>query len=129
MENNFANAAKAFIVKDRKLLFLKRRANDVHRPGEWDIPGGRLNPGESPFLGLQRETREETGLEIEIQAPLDVHYFTRDDGQKITLIIFLCKLSGGEIKLSEEHTEYKWVDLENPKDDFPNWLHKVIDRY
>lgn len=129
MENNFSNAAKAFIVRDGKLLLLKRRPNDVHRPGEWDIPGGRLELGESPFLGLQRETKEETDLEINIKAPLDIHYFIRDDGQKITLMIFLCELKLGEIQISEEHTEYKWVDLNQPKTDFPEWLHKVIDNY
>jgi 8-oxo-dGTP diphosphatase len=129
MINNFSNAAKAFIVKDGKLLLIKRRPNDAHRPGEWDIPGGRLESGENPYLGLQRETREEVALEIEIKAPLDVHYFTRDDGQQITLIIFLCQSINGDIKLSEEHTEYKWVDLKNPKADFPNWLHKIIDKY
>lgn len=126
---NFRNAAKAFIVKDGKLLLLKRRPNDVHKPGAWDIPGGRLEPGESPFLGLQRETKEEAGIEIEIVLPLDVHYFVRDDGQQITLMIFLCRTKSSKIKLSEEHTEYQWVDLKSAKNEFPQWLHKIIDRY
>jgi len=30
-----------------------------HKPGTWDIPGGRLELGEDPFLGLKRETHEE----------------------------------------------------------------------
>ena len=127
--NNFSNAAKAFIVQDGKLLLLRRRPNDVHRPGEWDIPGGRLEPGESPFLGLQREAKEEANIEIEIKQPLDVHYFVRDDGQQITLMIFLCSLKSGEIHLSEEHTEYKWSDLKNSKDEFPEWLEKPIENY
>ncbi|MBI4363519.1 MAG: NUDIX domain-containing protein [Candidatus Doudnabacteria bacterium] len=129
MSENFRNAAKAFIVKDGKLLLLKRRPNDVHKPGQWDIPGGRLELGENPFEGLKRETREETGLEIEMVMPIDVHFFTRDDGQKIQLTIFICKPKSEDIKLSEEHTEYKWMDLENPKDDFPEWLHGVIERF
>ncbi len=126
--DNFRNAAKAFIVEDGKLLLLKRRPNDVHKPGAWDIPGGRLEPGENPYSGLLRETKEETSLEIEIMMPLDVHHFTRDDGQRITLMIFLCRLKSGEVKLSEEHTEYKWMDLSDPKDDFPQWLHQVVER-
>jgi len=68
-------------------------------------------------------------LQIETVMPLDVHYFTRDDGQRITLMIFLCRITHGNVVLSEEHTEYKWVDLRNHKDQFPEWLHKVIDRY
>lgn len=127
--DNFRNAAKAFIVKDNKLLLLKRRPNDVHKPGAWDIPGGRLEQGEDPFTGLQRETKEETGLDIEIIKPLDIHYFVRDDGQQITLLIFLCSLRSHDVKLSQEHTEYKWVDLKEPIEQFPQWLYKVIENY
>ncbi len=129
MENNFRNAAKAFIVSDGKLLILKRRPNDAHKPGAWDVPGGRLEPGESPFEGLKREAMEEANLAIEIIMPLDVHHFIRDDGQKITLMIFLCKLVRGELKLSEEHTEYKWLDLNSSAEEFPEWLSKPIENY
>ena len=127
--DNFRNAAKAFIVSDGQLLILKRRPNDSHKPGAWDVPGGRLEPGESPFEGLKREAKEEANLEINILMPLDVHHFVRDDGQKITLMIFLCQLAGGEVKLSEEHTEYKWVDLNSSSDEFPEWLNKPIENY
>lgn len=129
MENNFRNAAKAFIVQDGKLLLLKRRPNDVHRPGDWDVPGGRLDPNESPFLGLKREAMEEISAEIEIDMPLDIHYFTRQDGQQITLMIFLCRLITDEIKLSEEHTEFKWLDLSGSESAFPEWLRQPIENY
>lgn len=111
MSDNFRNAAKAFIIKDGKLLLLKRRPNDPHKPGAWDIPGGRLELGENPFEGLKREAQEEIKCDIKIIMPISVHNFVRDDGQAITLTIYLCELTGGEIKLSEEHTEYKWIDL------------------
>lgn len=127
--DNFRNAAKAFIVKEGKLLLLKRRPNDVHKPGAWDIPGGWLEPGESPFDGLKREALEEAGMEIDIIMPLEVQYFTRDDGQKITMIIFLCAPKSEKIVLSEEHTEYKWADLKSSKDEFPEWVLKVIENY
>ena len=112
--DNFRIAVKSFIVNENKLLILKRRPNDVHSPGNWDIPGGRLELGEDPYIGLKRETKEETGLDIEILNPLNVHHFTRDDGQKITMITFLCKLfSNRNVKLSEEHTEFKWSNIDN----------------
>ena|SRR5581483_11856401 len=115
--DNYRNAAKAFIIRNDKLLLLKRRPDDPHKPGSWDIPGGRLEFGESPFEGLKREAREEINGEIDIIMPISVHHFTRDDGQKITLTIFLTKLLTDEIKLSEEHSEYKWIDLsEAPKE-------------
>ena len=52
---NYSNAAKALIIKNGAVLLLKRRPNDAHKPAQWDIPGGRLAPGESPFLGLARD--------------------------------------------------------------------------
>jgi 8-oxo-dGTP diphosphatase len=113
---NFAIAVKAFIVDDKKrLLIIKREPRDVHKPGVWEIPGGRLSSGEDPIEGVQRETKEETGLSIDVLNPLSVRHFTREDGQKITMIIFLCKAECNNIKLSDEHTEYEWIEL-NKKD-------------
>lgn len=119
-------AVKSVIIKEGKVLLIKRRPNDVHKPGQWEFPGGRLDVGEDPFEGLKRETREETRLEVEIEMPVDVHYFARDDGQVITMIIFLCRALSHEIKLSEEHTDYKWVDLDT--EDVPEWVDVVIKR-
>ena len=118
---DFRIAVKSFIVNSNKhLLVIKRRSNDVHKPGVWDIPGGRLELGEDPFLGLKRETKEETGLGIDILAPLHIQHFTRDDGQKITMLIFLCKALSNDVKLSDEHTNFTWADIKEKI--IPEWL-------
>jgi 8-oxo-dGTP diphosphatase len=122
---NFRIAVKSFIVQEGKLLIIKRRLDDVHKPGQWDIPGGRLELGEDPIEGLKRETREETNLEVDIVLPIEVRHFTREDGQKITMIIFLCRFLGGELKLSREHQEYEWVNIEKDTDKIPSWLSSV----
>ncbi|MBI4149596.1 NUDIX domain-containing protein [Candidatus Woesearchaeota archaeon] len=108
---------------------IKRRDNDVHKPGVWEIPGGRLELGEDPYLGLQRETKEETGLDIEIIHPLDVHHFTRDDQQKITMIIFLCKALSSDVLLSKEHTHFEWSPVEKATEKLHPTLHPVISAY
>ncbi|MBI2124105.1 MAG: NUDIX domain-containing protein [Candidatus Wildermuthbacteria bacterium] len=126
---NFRIAVKSFIVQEGKLLVIRRRSDDVHKPGQWDIPGGRLELGEDPIEGLKRETREETNLEINIVLPIEVRHFTREDGQKITMIIFLCRLLGGELKLSKEHQEYEWVNAEKDTDKVPSWLSSVRDTF
>ncbi len=125
----FRNAAKAFIVRDNKLFMMKRRLNDPHKPGKLDIPGGRLELGENPFEGLKREMKEETGAEIEIIMPICVEHFTREDGQKITLTMYWCKLLNNEIKLSEEHTEQKWMDLDKDLVEIPEFFHPAINNY
>lgn len=121
----FAIAVKAFIIAGDKALLLQRRSNDVHSPGKWDIPGGRLEYAENPMTGLAREVQEETGLRIMIKRPLHVQHFTRDDGQVITMIIFLCEKVAGEIRLSEEHQSFKWQPVP-AKEEFPDWLLPVI---
>ena len=116
---NFGIAVKSFIVNDKnELLLIKRNCKDQHKPGVWEVPGGRLEPGEDPFEGLKRETKEETGLEISVHNPLHVHHFIRDDGQKITMITFLCRTVSENVALSGEHSEYRWVSL--------NEAHEII---
>ncbi len=129
MKDNFRLAAKAFIVENGKLFMMKRRANDPHKPGAWDIPGGRLEPGESPFEGVKREAVEEIGCNIEVVMPIDVQHFTRDDDQRITLIMFVCKLVDKEIKLSPEHQEYTWLDLENDLIQIPDFFQRAITNF
>jgi 8-oxo-dGTP diphosphatase len=107
-------AVKSLIINDKgELLLIKRRENDVHCAGNWEIPGGRLEPGEDPYKGLKREAKEETGLDIEIKHPIRVHHFTREDNQKITMISFYCKPISNSVKLSEEHTQHQWCSLDD----------------
>lgn len=124
------NAVKAFIVRaDGDALVIRRRPSDVHHPGQWDLPGGRLHDGEDPYAGLAREVREETGMLVDIGIPLDVHHFTRDDGQVITMVTFLCHPHATAVQLSEEHTEYAWVVPRDAATRQPHWLPRVVERY
>ncbi len=125
---DFAVAVKSFIVDDEKLLIIKRRPDDVHRPSQWDIPGGRLDAGENPFDGIKREIKEEVGIDIDVVAPIEVQHFTRDDGQRITMIIFLCRPLSKQIKLSKEHTEYEWMEIDKAEESV-KWLHNTISNF
>jgi len=112
----FCVGQKAFIEKDGKVLIL----ND---PGEGlDFPGGKIQDGEakdgdasSLFRSLQREVREETGLEIEVGNPFVVWYHEfpknhRNYPKVVYLVGFKCRYVSGEIKLSDEHNKFKLVD-------------------
>lgn len=111
--HSFRLSFKAAIInKEKEILLIKRRENDVHYPGGWEFPGGRVEIGEDPFEGFKREVKEETNLKINLIKPIKVKYFIRDDGQKILMTTFLCKALNKEIKLSDEHTEYAWLNLE-----------------
>jgi mutator protein MutT len=51
-------------------VLIAQRAPDAHMGGEWEFPGGKLDPGEGRLAGLVRELREELGVEIESARPL-----------------------------------------------------------
>lgn len=119
--SEFRIAVKAFIVKDGKLLIIKRKPDNVHYADKWDIPGGRLEVGEDPRVGVKRETKEETNLMVDPLLPLRIEHFIRDDGQGITMIIFLCKPLTDDLVLSEEHEAYEWVDVSGVEK-HPEWL-------
>jgi ADP-ribose pyrophosphatase YjhB (NUDIX family) len=61
--SNSIPGVQGILERDGRVL-LARRANEPRR-GHWDLPGGFLGENEEPLAGLQREFREETGLEIE----------------------------------------------------------------
>ena len=124
----FTISAKSFIIdKDDRVLILKRSDYTKHKPLVWEIPGGRLRLGEDPIKALKRETKEETGLDIDIIQSLNIQHFTRDDGQIITMIIFLCKALNNNVELSEEHSDFDWIPLEQCKEKLSNLFHKEVD--
>ena len=65
----------------------------------WGLPGGWLKRGEQPMEALQREIKEETGMEVEVIKPLIV---SGDDQWPRVDLIFLCQVINGAFSASEE---------------------------
>lgn len=126
---DFRLAVRAFIVKNNDVLILQREKNSVQKPGIWEIPGGRLEPGENPFLGLQREVKEETGLNITVLEPLSVRHFVRDDGQTITMLIFECIADSKTVRLSSEHDAFQWIEVSKAKGVISSFYDDEVDLY
>jgi ADP-ribose pyrophosphatase YjhB (NUDIX family) len=126
---NFSLATKSLIIHQDKALIVKRKSNNPQAPNIWELPGGRLQPGENPFEGLKREIKEETNLEIEIINPLTVRHFTRSDLQVVTLIIFLSKAITTKVTLSDEHENYSWEPFSTIKEKLNPWFHQEIDAF
>jgi ADP-ribose pyrophosphatase YjhB (NUDIX family) len=57
-------AQKAVVTLGNKILLVRKSAEDPNRPGKWDLPGGRMKPGEDVDKHLAREVLEETGLRV-----------------------------------------------------------------
>ena len=93
------------IHQDRVLLLLNER-------DEWDLPGGRPDPGEDHRAALAREVREETGLLVDVGGALDEHLFEVLPGRFVRILPFACRLAGaGDVVLSHEHLETRWLPL------------------
>jgi ADP-ribose pyrophosphatase YjhB (NUDIX family) len=100
-------AVNAYILKDNKFLLLKRSSE----PRIWAPPGGRLQIDEDPVIGLQREVKEETNLNVEALAPANTWFGLWKNNRYLLSIDYVVRILGGEIKLSSEHTDYAWVSI------------------
>ncbi|MHA1203089.1 MAG: NUDIX domain-containing protein [Candidatus Heimdallarchaeaceae archaeon] len=107
----------AVIEKDEKYLILKRSKERDFEPEAWETVTGRLEKDESPVMGVQREIMEETGLKAEVIFPLDVGFFYRGGKEfPMVFISFYCKYIEGEVEITWEHSEYKWISLDEAID-------------
>jgi len=101
----------AVIIEDGRVLLVKRG----HPPlaGEWSIPGGVLELGETLREAALREAREETCLAVETADLLGVYdrVLRDDDGHTIyhfVLVDFLCRRVGGEAQAADDADEVRW---------------------
>lgn len=136
MVDIFRMAVKAFIRNEKGEILILKEADeysDGTNSGKWQIPGGRIEPGESYDKALKREIKEETDLEIEIESPFTVgEWRPKIRGQKfqIVAVFFISNKTSGKVSLSEEHSDYKWIDPKNPPSlDFIGKVPERIDSY
>lgn len=61
----YKDAAAVAVRRGHLLLMLRRGPTAPWRPGYWNLPGGQLDPGETPEEAAIRELREETGLQVQ----------------------------------------------------------------
>ena len=86
------------------VLLLKQTYGDKR----WGLPGGGVEPGETIHEAIKRECNEEIGLDILVSAFTGLYYHKSFNSQ---VGIFKCELPEGiQIRLSSEHSEYKWVN-------------------
>jgi len=100
----------AIITKDSKILAVQRGPESSH-PWKWEFPGGKIHPDETAAQCVIREIEEELLLRIEVLEQLE--YIEFDYGTKqIQLIPFICKITSGDIILTE-HVNKCWFKLDN----------------
>lgn len=114
------------ILRDKDLFLIVRRNDDDDLyPGAWEFPGGHLEDGETLEMGLKRELSEEIGF-TDLFSPIITHYSDEIENKNNKLvhnleIDFIINVDSSKlkIKLSDEHSEYKWVTKDSKYlDDF-----------
>lgn len=100
--------ACALIERDGTVLIAQRPAHK-HLGGQWEFPGGKIEPGESPAAALRREIEEELRCRIEVgpALPPSPHSYPTTT---IVLHPFICHLAPGSPEPTPvEHTALRWL--------------------
>jgi 8-oxo-dGTP diphosphatase len=92
------------------ILVLKRSPDSKINPSRWELPGGRIDDGESFDNALKREIQEETGFSVAIHTAAGTAMQETDEFRVVNLVMVGTILSGG-LSISKEHCEYRWAGL------------------
>lgn len=103
----FRVAVAAIILDEQNRILLCEHSYRKFHP--WGLPGGGLEPGESPECGVQREVWEETGLQVQVERLLSAESAT--EFRHISLI-YLCKITGGGFQPNLEIVQTQFFNME-----------------
>ena len=102
--------AAALIVRGGEILIGQRRS-DQPMALQWEFPGGKIEPGESPEQALTRELAEELGIQASIGAPVTRIRHNYRHGGAVDLQFFAVHEFSGEIS-NQIYEQVRWVKLE-----------------
>ena len=101
------------VVLDQDRLLLAQRPD-----GRWTVVSGILEPGEQPARAVVREVLEETGVDAEVEALLDVvaqepHRYPNGDRVQFLDLTFRCRYLGGRAHVADdENVDVRWFRLD-----------------
>lgn len=102
----------AVIVNEGRVLLVRRGTEPLR--GKWSIPGGLIEIGESLRDAVVRETREETGLEVEPLELIELLDRIHREGDRVryhyVIADYLCHVTGGALKAASDADEVRWVE-------------------
>ena len=113
--NSLVVGSSAIVVDDQNRILLQRRADS----GNWALPGGAMDIGETLAESAIREVKEETGFDVRIERIVGIysdpgHVFAYDDGEvrQEFSICLACAITGGSLQVSSESTAVEFFTFE-----------------
>ena len=101
------------VVVDRGRVVLIRRGTEPLK-GQWSLPGGMLELGESLVAGVVREVREETGLAVEVVELVELLDRIHRDEDRVryhyVIADYLCRVTGGALEAASDADAVRWVE-------------------
>jgi 8-oxo-dGTP diphosphatase len=98
----------ALAVDESGRILITRRRPDQPLPDQWEFPGGKMEPGESPEEALARELSEEIGVRPSVGAVWDV-LFHRYPDYDVLMLVYACRLPAGAEPRCLEVGALAWV--------------------
>ena len=100
------------VISQGRALLVRRGAPPLQ--GEWSIPGGMLETGETIMEGVRRELTEETGVEVRVNGLIEVfERISLDEAGKhkyhYVVLDYYCDAIGGEPRAGSDAAEVAWV--------------------
>jgi ADP-ribose pyrophosphatase YjhB (NUDIX family) len=103
-------AAGAMVVKDKKILMVKRAV--IPRVGWWCIPAGFMEWSEHPSQTAVRELKEETGLDVKLTSLFEIYSGNDDPRMNAVLILYLAEIVGGKLTAADDATDVQFFGFD-----------------
>lgn len=105
---------RGIIKNNDEILVVKRHPKSRTDPEMWELPGGKVESGEFFTDALIREIKEETNLDVSVADFCEAIQNDYSHKRTVQIMMYLENIEG-EVKISDEHTDWKWATLEEIK--------------
>ena len=122
MERHTVGAFAIVLDSDERVLLCHRTDRDA-----WNLPGGRVEQGESPWDAVIREVEEEVGIVVRIDRLIGIYSVPKKND---LVLNFRCSVVDGALRVSAEADEIQWFPRDGiPANTLPRQIERIEDAY
>ncbi|WP_407423161.1 NUDIX domain-containing protein [Methanobrevibacter sp.] len=115
MDLPYGLTVRGIIKNDNdEILIVKRHPKSRTDPEMWELPGGKVESGEFFADALVREIKEETNLDVKVGSFCEAIQNDYAHKRTVQIMMYLEDIEG-EVKISDEHTDWMWASLDKIK--------------